>query len=177
MARLKFKLRLVVTLLLLCVCEDASLTESRSADLGERMIPTVTGLDFEKVQLFIDSRPEFTDRFYARAISQLTKAGLLKGDRSKKALEKSATLMLTLDPRPLDGACPSKVMYVKKLELWEKVYPARNEGISMPAVTWSYGLDIPVITDNVSLDQLEADLDRFLFEFIRAYKMGNPGKQ
>ena len=110
-------------------------------------------------------------------MKQFTKAGLSQPDQSRPTNDAIATLMLTLDTIPLDESCPGKALYVQKLELWEKVIPARNSNISVPSVTWSYAMPIPIIVDRVSIEQLETDLDRHLFEFIRSYKMGNSTKK
>ena len=151
--------------------------EAKSTTQEERMIPSVAGLEFDKVGFFVSGPPEYMDRLYARAMKQFTKAGLSQPDQSRPTNDAIATLMLTLDTIPLDESCPGKVLYVQKLELWEKVIPARNSNISVPSVTWSYAMPIPIIVDRVSIEQLETDLDRHLFEFIRSYKMGNSTKK
>jgi hypothetical protein len=150
--------------------------ESLGAPLGDKMIPTVSGLDFDKVSFSIDTVPEFTDQLYARALKQLMNAGLYRGEKKGSSSEKTASLILRLDPIPIEN-CPGRFMYVSKLELWETVIPERNSKITVQSVTWSYGLSIPTIIYDVPFEQLQADLDRYLFEFIRAYKMGNPGKR
>ena len=173
----KLKRVLILILFQLTPLGEAYLANSEVTNPGERMIPTVTGLDFDKVELFVAVPSEFTDRLYGRAVKKLSEAGLYKASNGKANAEKIATLRLELDTIPLDEKCRGKVMYVKKLELWEKVFPERNPGISASAVTWSYAAPIPVIVDRVSVEQLEADLDKYIFEFITAYKMGNPPKK
>ena len=91
--------------------------EAKSTTQEERMIPSVAGLEFDKVGFFVSVPPEYMDRLYARAMKQFTKAGLSQPDQSRPTNDAIATLMLTLDTIPLDESCPGKVLYVQKLEL------------------------------------------------------------
>lgn len=143
-----------------------------------KLIPTVENLNFDMVSFSLWTKHEFHERLYDRAIKKLSESGLYKKTRGAEASsDKNIILKLILRPIPLEEACPEKVLYVKNLELIEEVVPKRNPKILIPfVVTWSYGLPTPYITDDVSIDQLEADLDALLNVFIMSYKMGNPKK-
>ncbi len=144
---------------------------------AEVAIPTVTGLDFDKVEFVLWTQHEYHDQLYARAIEQFRKAGLYsRTDGTETHQDKIATLTLALDVTPLDETSPAKFMYKKKLELREEVIPTRNPKVHFSAVTWSLASQEPISTDRVTLEQLKDDLDQMLYQFILAYKMGNPSK-
>lgn len=148
--------------------------QSRGPKEGRVLTPTVAGLDFDTVYFDVDTQPEFTKELYSYGLEKLEKAGLIRQENRDK--KRVSTLILTLNPIPLGEKAPGKVMYLKKLELIENVSIMRNPKITTPASTWKYESVVPQIADAdaVTIKQLEADADRFLFEFIRAYKIGNP---
>jgi hypothetical protein len=172
-SRLLCKIGLVVIFVLLV--DPNSEEQVLRAEIG---VPTVTGLSFDDVEFVLWTEYEYHDRLYARAIERFKEAGLYnKTDGIKTPQEKAPELVLRLESAPFGEVCPGKIMYVEKLELWERVRPVRNPQISSWSVTWSFGLPTPSITDKVTIEQLEADLDRLIKEFIIAYKMGNPIKK
>ena len=163
-----------ITTFLVAATEYNSYT-SQDTPLGEKMIPTVSGLDFNKVSFWVDTQPEYTEKLMSFGIKKLTEAGLYtKPYDSVPHSERLAALILTLNPISIGEKSPGKVLYIQKLELWEDVSPVRNTKLTVQSVTWSYGLPIPIIKDRVTINELEADADRLLSEFIRSYRMGNP---
>jgi hypothetical protein len=139
-------------------------------------IPTITGLDFDKVAVVVISQPNLTSRLRNKAIQQLTQAGLYKTNRSGPDPEHPMSLIITLDVSPVDNV-PDKVIYDQKIEFEEEVSPRRDPKIHFPAVTWFYGIKTPYLTSKVTIEQLEGDLDQLLKEFIRSYGFGNPEKK
>jgi hypothetical protein len=156
---------------LLVLVGGAELHEGDSVSQAEPFIPTNTGLDFNQVEVFVHTEHEFWGPLVQHTIGQLTKAGLIDVER-RKVTKKTVTLELTLDPIPLDQVCPGKVMYVKKLELWETVHPERNPRITARSVTWSEAPTSPDVTNRLTIEQLKADADGYLANFIATYKLG-----
>jgi hypothetical protein len=142
----------------------------------DKLISSVTKLDFDKVGFWLDTEPEYRKVLLSLAIEKLTAAGLYtepyKGIPSPE--ERIGLLKLTLRSYPLDEENAGKVLYERRLELWEPVAPVRNPELRIESVTWSYGLSRPIVRDQITLSELEEDLDRYLSEFIRSYRMGNP---
>lgn len=163
---------IILVVFLLTFVVGTTVKTSKGAATDEKIVSTVSGLDFDKVAFLIITRPEFRERLNKRADDQLTKAGLLKPNRTGPNPERPAALILTLNPISLDEISPGKIMYVQKIELWEEISPLRNPEVHFQGITWSYGNSNPTITDKVTVGQLEDDLDRFMSEFIRSYKMG-----
>ena len=177
MNELRFKFFLIGILLLLVpfgICRSNVYAENQTHH--ESMVPTISGLDFNKTSFFIASKPEFLDRLYKRAKQHFIQAGLYKEKQGDRNSGKVGSLLLELrvDPIEIDGQ--KKFMYQQGLKFQEKVVPVRNPNISVTSVTWSYGTPRPIIVDSVSIEQLETDLDELITEFIRAYKLGNPDK-
>src|SRR3990172_5659249 len=97
---------LFIGTLLLILLDGTYFQEKQIVAQAERLIPTVTELDFNKVRFVLWTKHEYHERLYARAISQLTEAGLYnKSNRSKADTDKEGApvLELTLDPKPLDA--------------------------------------------------------------------------
>jgi hypothetical protein len=133
---------------------------------------TVTKLDFSQVGFSVVTQTELHKRLYTRAIERLRKAGIYKSDPSKTI----ATLSLKLNPEPLGKSCPGKVLYEPSLWLTELVIIKRNTELQTWATTWLMTAP-PRVTDPMSIEQLENDLDTYLEQFIIAYKMGNPAQK
>ncbi|MDC4225453.1 MAG: hypothetical protein MPW14_19335 [Candidatus Manganitrophus sp.] len=167
---------IILISLLLSVGESYFIGGGAIAKEGRVLTPTVAELDFDTVRFNVDTQPEFRERLYERGIELLEKSGLYKNDHQREAKEKVAILILTLNPFPLKEKSPGKVMYIRKIELIERVSIVRNPKITIPRSTWTYEDPIPSIRDTITIEQLETDLDQFLSEFIRAYKLGNPNK-
>ena len=138
------------------------------------MIPTTTGLDFAKVSFIVYAPEEFRDRLQERAEKQL-EAEL--GPRDMNA-ESVATLTLDLDCRPEVIADHGILQCRRELRLEERVIPVRN--VNKPqgrrpqpwATTWLYHSRMPDIRESISLEELEAEADKFIEQFIIAYKLG-----
>lgn len=94
--------------------------------------PTTAKLDFSQVQFVVNAPPEFYQRLHSRAIKKLRDAGIYKAD----PISPSATLKLTLHPRPLDVPCQGKLLYEPSLVLVEEVVTKRNPGMNIWADTW-----------------------------------------
>ena len=65
---------------------------------------------------------------------------------------------------------------MQKLELWENFVIKRNPEQQVYGVTWQREVPLPMILEDVSIERLEADLDRLIGEFIDDYKAGNSPK-
>jgi hypothetical protein len=175
MLLLKWGLLSLMAIFFLIFDGGIALSDSLKSIEADDMIPTTRGLNFDKITFLVLTEPRFRERLRLRAIGQLTKAGIYnKKNEAILNSEKLGTLRLTLETRPLNEECTGKFMYKENLELWETVHPERNPSLRVHSVTWSYGLATPAVVDKVTIEQLEADLDKLIFEFIRAYKMGNP---
>lgn len=131
-------------------------------------IPTTTNLKFTEVLFSVQTQKEYYDRLYSRAMKRLAQAGIYKADPSTP----QATLKLTLDPQPLRNLCDGKVLYARSLSLTEKVIIKRIPTLEIWGETWQL-IQAPQVSDPVSIEQLEHDLDEYLDQFIIAYKMGN----
>lgn len=141
----------------------------------ERRIPTTWKLDIKKVELAVSTKPEYTKRLQERAAKKFKEAGLNIGEDLKSNHAPPATLRLTLLPNSLETICSGKVLYDRKLEIVEDVFPERNDELRMRVSTWSL-IGGPYVTDEVTIEKLEVDLDEYIHQFIIAYKFGNPGK-
>ena len=131
-------------------------------------------VDFNKIMLSVTSNPEFKGRLQARAQKHLFDAKLYTGDGPFETLPIGA-LEITLRADPIEGCAPPKFLYRRKVELVEDVVPVRTN-IPIRMGTWFYGFPESFIAENMTIERLEADLDRLIGEFIRAYKMANPGR-
>ena len=136
---------------------------------------TTQNLDLRQVQFVVVASPEVRARLYDRTMTLFAKAYLPlphAGDSNSPA---KATLILTLDPQPLDASCPDKVLYRPSLLLVEPVIIQRNS-VVMNDTTWL--LETPTqVREPVEISKLETDLDRLIQQFITDYKVGNPGWQ
>lgn len=157
---------------------DHSLSESAPFEERKNLVPTITKLDFDKVDFWLDGDNEVRLILNSLAKEKLTAAGLYtKPYQGVPPSERIAVLKMTLRSHPLNEGDPKNVMYQKKLELWETVVPVRNPDLRIDAVTWSYGPPSPEIRDTITLQEFKEDLDRYLSEFITAYKMANPDRK
>lgn len=148
------------------------LTFAYSIDVkGE--VPTVAKLNFSQVHFYVRTQPDLEKRLTTRALARFQKAGLTPADPGNKSSRVIATLILTLDPRPLGPICPGKVMYDNRLQLFEDVVLARNSEMNVEAITWSLAPGVPSIANPMPIEQVEQDLDKYIDQFIVAYKLGN----
>jgi hypothetical protein len=177
MKRTKLTMLFIFSATMFTVGTNTNVYAMNSALPGEKLVPTVTKLDFDKIRLLVDTQPQYIEQLMSLGVRKLTGAGLYTKSRDTVSRsEEIGFLKLILNPIPLGVECQEKVMYETRLELWEDVSPLRNQELRLQAVTWSYGISHPIMKDQVPLEQLESDLDQFLTEFIRAYRMGNPAK-
>ena len=139
----------------------------------ERRIPTTWKLDIRQVALVVVTKPEYTKRLHERAAKKFKEAGLKIGEHLESSREPAATLVLTLEPNSLESICPGKFLYDRKLEIEEYVIPERNDKLRVRALTWSL-IGGPTVTGDLTIEQLETDLDEYIYQFIIAYKFGNP---
>lgn len=152
-------------------------SESAPFEARDNLVSSIAKLDFDKVDFWLVSDSEFRKRLSSLATEKLTSAGLYtKPYQGVPSSERIAVLKMTLNSYPLSEDISRKVMYQRRLELWETVVPVRNPDLKIDSVTWSYGPSRPEIRDPITLPELEEDLDRYLSEFIRSYRMGNPKK-
>ena len=141
---------------------------------GEPMIPTITGLDFAKVRIVVFAAYAFIDKLQERAEKRL-EAEL--GPRDMNA-EPVGSLIINLNCKPRVIAGHEIFQCQSNLEFKERVIPVRNvkmppeSRIVAPATTWAYYAPMPDIRESISIEELEADLDECIEEFIRAYKLG-----
>ena len=169
---------ILVLLMLIAWSSDRSYADPPNDDVliptADWMIPTITGLDYAKVRLRVMAPRELRDRLRERAEKQLEAA---LGPRDMNA-EPVGTLILDLDCRPSVIAGCKIFQCVRELRFEEKVVAVRNlkmgEG-NRPwtwATTWAYYAPLPDVRETVSIEELEADLNRSIKEFITAYKLG-----
>jgi hypothetical protein len=136
-------------------------------------VPITQDLDLSQVQLFVVAAPEFKERLYNRAIILFAKADLPLPPRAQAYSTFGATLKLTLKTTLLGATCPGNVLYEPSLALIEQVIVPRNSEV-MHDITWLTGSGSQARAP-VSVEELEADLDRLVQTFITNYKRGNPG--
>jgi hypothetical protein len=82
-----------------------------------------------------------------------------------------ATLMLVLNPSPIDQACPGQVLYDPALTLTEPVLIPRNAAV-LNDTTWIMRAG-PQVRGAVEFAQLERDLDELIGQFITDYHIAN----
>ena len=175
----KFRFQCLVGILVMLIAwsSDRSYAEPPNDDMliptADWMIPTIAGLDFTKVSFLLFVPREFRDRLRKRAEKQL-EAEL--GPRDMNA-EPVGSLILKLNCKPSVIADHEIFQCNSKLEFEERVVAVRNlemEG-NRPwawATTWAYHATLSEIRETISIEELEADLDECIEEFIRAYKLG-----
>lgn len=176
----KFRFQCLVGILVMLIAwsSDRSYAEPPNDDVliptADWMIPTITGLDFAKVRFLVYAPREFRDRLRERAEKQL-EAEL--GPRDMNA-ESVGTLTLDLDCRPEVIADHGILQCRRELRLEERVIPVRN--LNKPpgrrprpwATTWLYHTPMTELRESISLEELEDHADKFIEQFIIAYKLG-----
>ncbi|UVT19089.1 MAG: hypothetical protein H8K03_14905 [Nitrospira sp.] len=80
-------------------------------------------------------------------------------------------------PRDLK-LCPGKKLYIRKLELLEKVViprlPVKESPIWISrTVTWSRALPLPIIVESLSEDEIWRDVEKMLRDFAEDFEPGN----
>ena len=176
----KFRFQCLVGILVMLIAwsSDRSYAEPSNDDVliptADWMIPTTTGLDFAKVRFIVSAPEEFVDRLQERAEKQL-EAEL--GPRDMNA-ESVGTLRLDFSCEPEVIAGHGILQCRRELRLEERVIPVRN--VNKPqgrrpqpwATTWLYHSPMPDIRESISIEELEAEADKFIEQFIIAYKLG-----
>ena len=157
---------------LLVVLSITALSASGMA-VSDANVPTTQNLDLSQVRLVIETSPEFKARFYDRTMNLFAKAGLHLPSPDQPLSPPAATLKLTLNPTPIGDTCPGHVLYGPSLALIEPVIVSRNLEV-MHDITWS-SYTPPQVRAPVPVEELETDLDGYVYHFIAAYKVGNPG--
>ena len=176
----KFRFQCLVGILVMLIAwsSDRSYAEPSSDDVliptADWMVPTIAGLDFAKVRFLVYAPREFRDRLRERAEKQL-EAEL--GPRDMNA-ESVGTMILDLYCGPSVIADHEILQCRRGLEFEERVVAVRNlkmgEG-NRPwawATTWSYHSTMPDIRESISIEELEAEADKLIKEFIVGYKLG-----
>ena len=175
----KFRFQCLVGILVMLIAwsSDRSYAEPPNDVLiptADWMVPTITGLDFAKVRFLVYAPREFRDRLRERAEKQL-EAEL--GPRDMNA-ESVGSLILNFNCKPRMIAGHELFRCNNKLEFEERVVAVRNlkmgEG-NRPwawATTWSYHSTMPDIRESISIEELEAEADKLIKEFIVGYKLG-----
>ena len=139
---------------------------------AERSISTSTGLDIRKTEFAIITKREFYDRFHNRALERLAKARLILKQRDPDRNLEYPVLLLTLDPKIMKD-CPGKVLYTRKLEIQENVLTEREPRRRTWATTWFNGVPEPLISNDLTVEQLEKELDGLIDGFILDYTVAN----
>jgi len=147
--------------------EKAAPTRSMGGDVssGIRNV-SLKGLKLEAVNFLLSAGASYKP-LYSRAMELASKEGIKLAFRPNA--KTPATLTLTLDSRPLDEVCPGKVLYEASLELVEEVKIRRNSSVYLWTTTWSRR-NVQV-TEPVSTNKLEADMNGLLGQFIASYKL------
>jgi len=138
-------------------------------------VATTQNLDLSQVQFVVVTLPEVSARLYDRAMTFFTNAGLPLPSISELHAPATATLTLKLNPHPIAGSCPGKILYRPSLSLVEPVIIQRNS-VVMNDTTWLLETGT-LVREPVEISKLETDLDRLVQQFITDYKVGNPGWQ
>lgn len=81
-------------------------------------------------------------------------------------------MRLTLRSQHLEGIPTDKVIYRKKLELYEDVPLERPLKLRTWTVAWYYGIP-PIISNPVSLNQILSDADHLIEDFIADFMFAN----
>lgn len=134
-------------------------------------VEATRNLDLDRVALVVVSAPGVQRELYDRAAALFLQAGLPLA-ASRQSETATATLMLTLDPHRIGDACPGHILYTPSLALRESVTIPRNRAVIMDT-TWLLGTDT-YVSPEAPMSRLEADLDRFVTQFITDYRAANP---
>lgn len=137
-------------------------------------VPTTSGLNPAQVKLVVNADSKFQKTFTMLAMKDLERAGIYITPRDKAAVDKLATLLLTIKQEPLHDVCPGGVSYTAHLALIEDVVIERS-GQVVKHSTWSSSPD-PQIRHPLSDREMEVDIHALIERFIVNFKLGNTGK-
>lgn len=165
-----------VVLLVLTVSSSSDTTLAGNAlqtreDQGRQSI--LRKLDFTKSAFRIHTQPGLENRLEKRALARLKRAGLEPVDWKHKG-PVEAVLVLTINPIPIDEDCPQKVLYDSKLQLMDDMILKRDPEMELEVITWSYAPGHPSVVDRMSVEKLEAEVDRYINQFIVSYGLVLP---
>jgi hypothetical protein len=145
-------------------------TTSIAATTGYRN--TTEELDLSRVRLVVVASTELKEALHNRTVALFKSAGLSLPDSGSSKAPRLATLTLTLNPQPLTDICPGKVLYAPSLALTEPVTIQRTSAVIQDS-TWLFGSSLQV-REPITDEQIEADLDGLINQFIEDYKAANP---
>jgi hypothetical protein len=128
-------------------------------------------LALRQVQLVVVAPDQLRESLQNRTLEIFTKAGLPLPSAHSSQTAPPTVLTLTLDPRPINEHCPSKVLYAPSLALTESVTIART-GSTIQDTTWLFETGKQV-RGPVDRDHIKADLDLLINQFITDYKTAN----
>lgn len=133
--------------------------------------PPLEGLDLRTTTMVVVGPEPHVAILRDRAQALFAAAGLPALPAEPTEGRAKATLTLALDAQPLGGVCPNHVLYRPALSLTEPVVIARN-GVAMSDISWELHAGRQVRA-SVSPDDLLADLERFLGQFIADFLVAN----
>ena len=166
---------LFTTLMFLVLHPQQPLYGEEVSSKEESLISSLHGLHLDQMHLSVDTDYKYHNLIHDRVLGSFKKHGL-KIDMNPPHWpykQGHALLQLTVRSEPLHGEKMKKVLYYRKLELFEHVVSDRSPSIRTWAVTWSYGIPDPIVTDPISLERLGKDTDELLDFFIQDFLYAN----
>lgn len=149
--------------------QDQAIGKAHPSDKHEPSAhESLVGLNLSKVKLWAWAG-KYSGQIGHRATKQLEQAGL--HFLSTPDSHTSRHLRLRLASRPTEE-CLNKVLYTATLLLTEKALIARNQKIYAWVETWRQRK--VAIVESVSLEQLKADQEALIADFISSYQSANP---
>ena len=163
------------TLMFIVLYPQQPLHGEEDSSREESLISSLYGLHLDQMHLHVDTDYKYHDVIHDRVLRSFKKRGLkIDIDPPHWPYKQGhALLQLTVRSDPLHGEKPEKVLYYQKLELFEHVISDRSPRIRALVVTWKYGIPDPIVTDPISLEQLEKDVDDLIGFFIQDYLYAN----
>jgi hypothetical protein len=156
-------------------CSFVVLTLTLLSTLGEAAttgyMRSTEQLDLRQVQLVVVAPDQLRESLQSQALAHFSSAGLPLPSAHSSQTAPPTVLTLTLDPRPINDHCPSKVLYTPSLALTESVTIART-GSTIQDTTWLFETGKQV-RGPVDRDHIKADLDLLINQFITDYKTAN----
>lgn len=161
-----------IVLLLLSMPISQPVHGKDTSSEGEPLRSSLAGLKLDTVYLRVSTDYAHQSTIEDRVLRALNARGL--HTRTDWPYQQGKPLLkLTLRTEALSDRPSDKVLYYQNFELFENVISERSPHIKTWTVTWTYGLPDPIVTDMVSLEQLEKDADEFVEHFIRDFLYAN----
>ncbi len=162
----------MIVLLLLSMPVSQPVYSKEASSEGEALRSSLAGLKIDTVYLRVSTDYAHQSAIEDRVLRALKARGL--HTRTDWPYQQGKPLLkLTLRTQALSD-CPSdKVLYYQNFELFEEVISERSPHIKTWAVTWTYGLPDPIVTNMVSLEQLGRDADEFVEQFVIDFLYAN----